>query len=111
MTARYPKKHTSILMRLHTQHVLLRAYLHRFKLEESPICQQCGAESETTTHFLFFCTKFEGQRNKLKQELKRGRELNVSILGEKKSIPAVFRYIKATKCFKDLHGSFSSHGN
>ncbi|KAF8815749.1 hypothetical protein BYT27DRAFT_7079142 [Phlegmacium glaucopus] len=111
MTARYPKKHTSILTQLRTQHIPLRAYLHRFKLEESPTCQQCGEEPETTTHFLFFCTKFEGQRNKLKQELKRGRELDASILGEKKSIPAVFRYIEATKCFEDSHGSFSPHGN
>ncbi|KAF8809500.1 hypothetical protein BYT27DRAFT_7241209 [Phlegmacium glaucopus] len=60
-------------------------------------------------HYLFFCTKFKGQRNRLKKELKRGRELDVGILGEKKSIPAVFRYIEATKRFEDSHGSFSGY--
>ncbi|KAF8806354.1 hypothetical protein BYT27DRAFT_7102800 [Phlegmacium glaucopus] len=104
MTARYSKRYTSILTQLRTQHAPLQAYLHRFKRAESPICQQCMSEPETTMHYLLLCTKFAGPRNRLRRELKVERELDMGILGDPKNLTAIFRYINATKRFEDTHG-------
>jgi ribonuclease HI len=62
ITARLPRRFTSILTQLRTNHIPLQAYLHRFKLVDSPICQQCFDAPETVSHFLFFCNKYVAQR-------------------------------------------------
>ncbi|KAF8809846.1 hypothetical protein BYT27DRAFT_7093337, partial [Phlegmacium glaucopus] len=92
------------LTQLHTQHTPLQAYLHKIKRVDTPICQQCQLEPETTAHYLFFCTKFEGHRVRLRRDLKRTRELDASILGEMKSLPAIFKFINAMERFSDSHG-------
>jgi hypothetical protein len=60
-TAKFPRRFVSILTQLRTNHVPLQAYLHRFKLVDSPTCQQCFSAPETVSHFLFFCTKYATQ--------------------------------------------------
>ncbi|KAJ4449250.1 hypothetical protein ANN_00647 [Periplaneta americana] len=45
-----------------TGHGKLRAYLHRFRIIESPICP-CGQQEQTVNHVIFDCNIVTRQRN------------------------------------------------
>ncbi|KAJ4445304.1 hypothetical protein ANN_07109 [Periplaneta americana] len=45
-----------------TGHGKLRAYLHRFRIIESPICP-CGQQEQTANHAIFDCNIVTRQRN------------------------------------------------
>ena len=48
-------------------HGKTRAYLHRFKVMESPICP-CGKEEQTTDHLMYRCILLQKPRETLKRE-------------------------------------------
>jgi hypothetical protein len=50
-----------------TGHGNTRAYLHRFKLLESPTCP-CGKEEQTTDYLIYRCTLLQQPRETLKRE-------------------------------------------
>jgi hypothetical protein len=50
-----------------TGHGKTRAYLHRFKLIESPTCP-CGKEEQTTDHLIYRCILLQQPRETLKRE-------------------------------------------
>ena len=50
-----------------TGHGKTRAYLHRFKLLESPTCP-CGKEEQTTDHLIYRCILLKQPRETLKRE-------------------------------------------
>ncbi|KAF8797387.1 hypothetical protein BYT27DRAFT_7125760, partial [Phlegmacium glaucopus] len=79
------------------------AYLHKIKKVNMPIFQQSQVAPETTMHYFLLCSKFERQRIRLRQDLKSTRELDMSILGEKRNLPVIFKYINATERFQDTH--------
>ena len=101
------RRFVSLLTQLRTNHIPLQAYLHRFKLVDSPICQNCQSAPETVAHFLFFCTKYTAQRDTLHGHLNEGRYLDHSILGNKKLLPALFRFIRDTNRFEDTFGDLN----
>ena len=39
-----------------------RYYLHRFKLDDSPLCPQCGT-NEDAEHVMFWCSRFQTDMN------------------------------------------------
>jgi hypothetical protein len=45
-------------------HGKTKAYLHRFKIIESPECL-CGGGNQTVDHLLYDCTKLQTEREKL----------------------------------------------
>ena len=47
-----------------TAHGKIKAYLHRFKIIESPDCP-CGGGNQTVNHLLYDCTKLQREREKL----------------------------------------------
>ena len=47
-----------------TAHGKTKAYLHRFKIIESPDCP-CGGGNQTVNHLLYDCTKLQREREKL----------------------------------------------
>src|SRR5271156_6496278 len=104
LTATLSKRHTSILTQLRTNHVPLQFYLHRFKLADSPVCPQCNEHPETVTHYLFHCRKYAKQRAQLKKDLKPGTRLDLRILGDKKNLTALFKFIKASNRFDEDQG-------
>jgi len=61
-------------------------------------------------HYLIYCSKYTNQRNGLKRNLKRGKRLDLTILGDKQNLPALFKYIKATNRFEDVYGDFTPAG-
>jgi len=106
LTATLPKRFTSILTQLRTNHAPLQAYLHRFNISNSPTCLQCNSHPETVSHYLLHCSKFGEQRRHLIRELKPGIQLDLSILGDKQNLPALFKFINGTNRFAESHGNF-----
>jgi len=47
-----------------TAHVKTKAYLHRFKITESPECP-CDGANQTVDHLLYDCSKLQREREKL----------------------------------------------
>jgi ribonuclease HI len=105
LTATLPKRFVSVLTQLRTNHAPLQAYLHRFKIVNSPTCLQCNRHPETVSHYLLHCSKFDEHRRRLKSELQAGKHLDLSILGDKQNLPALFKFINDTNRFSDSHGS------
>jgi hypothetical protein len=46
-----------------TAHGKTKAYLHRFKIIESPECP-CDGGNQTVDHLIYDCTKLQGEREK-----------------------------------------------
>ena len=107
ITAKLPRRFVSLLTQLRTNHIPLQAYLHRFRLVDSPICQQCLEAPETVSHFLFFCNKYTAQRLTLASAFETGKVLDFSVLGNYKLFPALFRFIKDSNRFESSFGDLS----
>ena len=99
-----PRRFVSILTQLRTNHIPLQAYLHRFKLANSPLCPHCEEAPETVTHFIMFCPKFAIHRRQLRRRLGPRGNLDLSILGNSKHLPDLFRFVKATDRFGQTYG-------
>lgn len=52
-------------------HGCLRAYLYRFKHDDSPECPSCPGVAEDAEHVFFVCPRFNPQRNKLETIMTR----------------------------------------
>ena len=105
ITMKLTRRQASILVQLRTGHAPLQAYLHRFKLVESPMCPSCGEEPETVTHFLIYCESHHEHRRRLRWTLGRDQSLELGILGDVKRIRALMRFIDETERFKESHGN------
>ncbi|GBP54288.1 hypothetical protein EVAR_32635_1 [Eumeta japonica] len=46
-------------------HNCFRAYLHRFKRDDSPECPSCPEKPEDAEHVFFMCSRFNLQREEL----------------------------------------------
>jgi ribonuclease HI len=99
-----PRRFASTLTQLRTNHVPLQAYLHKFKLADSPICPHCEEAPETVTHFIMFCPKFAAQRRQLRISLGQDVNLDLSVLGDNKHLLHLFYYIKSTDRFEQTFG-------
>ena len=99
----------ALLAQLRSSHAPLQAYLHRFKLAESPICPSCGIEPETTTHLLMHCISYVVQRRRLRRTLGKDQSLGLEILGDENQIKPLMIFISDTKQFMDSHGDLH-HG-
>jgi len=68
----------TLLMQVHTGHILLNSFLFKIGKSEMKACQKCQvraeeeALAEIVTHFLFWCNTFIAQRCKLARAI--GRE-------------------------------------
>jgi len=89
ITSKLTRQQASILMQLHTGHVPLQAYLHRFNLADSSTCPSCGNEPETVTHYLLYCESHDTHRRWLRRTLGRDRSLEIEILGDSRCIKAL----------------------
>jgi len=98
------RSQASILVQLRTGHVPLQAYLHRFKLVDTPICPSCGTEPESIMHYMLYCATYTTQRRRLRRSLGRDKSLGLEILGEEKTMKPLMVYINDTKRFEASHG-------
>jgi hypothetical protein len=69
-----------------TAHVRTKAYLHRFKITESPECP-CDGGNQTVDHLLYDCSKLQREREKL-----------ISNVSKKKRIPFIFNDESTGSC-------------
>ena len=104
ISAKLTRRQASILIQLRTGHVPLQAYLHRFKLSDTPECPTCSDEPETVTHYLVHCHTYDRQRRRLQRALGRDQSIGLEILGDKRRMKMLMNYIHDTGRFEESHG-------
>jgi hypothetical protein len=90
----------SQIARLRTGHCSLNQYLHRFNIEESPLCE-CGSGSiENVEHYLLICSRYDRQRAQLINKAGIGSMWIEKLLGYPKLIKHTLEYVENTKRMK-----------
>ena len=59
LTKSLPRKQTSLLTQLRTEHIPLQVHLHRIGKADSAQCPSCGHAKETVHHYLLDCPTYE----------------------------------------------------
>ena len=67
-----------MIYRLRLGHVGVNQYLYRFNMSNTENCSYCQ-ESETIEHLLVACRKYQEQRRKLKERLKKYKVMNINV--------------------------------
>ena len=91
------RKRASLLFQLRVGHAPLNNYLHRFKKVDSARCPACGAQKETTEHFILRCPKYDHERWPLLQRIKDNSPKLENILSDAKLLIPLFNFIDATE--------------
>src|SRR5271169_797062 len=87
----------SQLARLRTGHCPLNQYLHRFNIEDSPLCE-CGSGAiETVEHYLLLCNRYDKERAALIAKVGVGGMWIERLLGHPKLIGHTLEFVKSTK--------------
>ena len=90
------RRTTATLARLRTGHCVLKRYLHRFNIEDSPYCK-CNQGMETVEHYLLECSKYKRERDRLRKEVKAGGMRVDKLLGNPKNVAHTMEYVVSTK--------------
>ena len=99
------RRHTSLLVQLHTGHIVLNKHLSKIGKATTPTCTACGQADETVHHYLHRCRAYNRQRDKLQRALRRGAKCNRTLLASPKAMPALFKYIHDTQRFTRSFGN------
>jgi hypothetical protein len=102
-TAGLTRAQTSLITQLRTGHIPLNRHLHRIKRATTPICPACSKADETVHHYLFECRPHEHARHGLRKKLGRKSASIKELLGRRKGILALLRYVADTR---RLEGAF-----
>ena len=87
------------LARLRTGHCSLNQYLHRFGIEESPLCECGNGAIENVEHYLLHCPRYDRQRSKLRNKVGIGGMRTEKLLSYPEFINFTLRYVKETGRF------------
>ena len=88
------RNQASLLMQLRTGHVPLNTVLHRMKKLNTSECPHCkNGVRETVLHFLLICPHYAGARRLLQSRLRRDASSIPFLLGARKGIPHLLRYV------------------
>jgi lysyl-tRNA synthetase class II len=93
------RQQTTHLARLRTGHCSLNQYLHRFKIEESPLCQCNNGAIETVEHYLLHCPRYEKERVELMGKVGIGGMWIEKLLGYPDFIHHTLEFVKNTQRF------------
>ncbi|KAF8985895.1 hypothetical protein BDQ17DRAFT_1259946, partial [Cyathus striatus] len=101
-----PRKLSTLVGYLITNHNRLHHHLHRIGKSPSPECHKCHHGAETTDHFLFQCTAYAVANNTLARacSLSHARLTLGTLLASPKRIAALFTYIRSTERFNRTLG-------
>jgi hypothetical protein len=102
--ASLPRRQSALLVQLRSGHVPVQKHLHRIKKAATATCPGCGTTEETVMHYLLHCRKYNEQRKVLRRELGRKASEPTYLLSNTKALPALFRYIAATRRFDKTFG-------
>ncbi|KAG2345442.1 hypothetical protein BDR05DRAFT_880659, partial [Suillus weaverae] len=108
LTATYPKRLTSLLMNLCTQHVPLNKHLHRLSKSDTPSCPHCHQTEESIHHFLFDCPHYHCEHHTLSVALGWKATSLPYLLMKENTIPHLVSYINSTKRLKATFGELST---
>jgi len=99
------RNQASTLTQLRTGHIPLNAFLHRIKRHDTPDCPHCRhGTRETLIHYLLECPHYAGARRQLHARTIRGSSLIPFLLGSRKGIPHLLRYVSNTNRLKATFG-------
>ena len=92
------RNQASVLIQLRTGHIPLNVVLHRIKQSDTPDCPHCKSGiHETIHHLLLTCPAYTGARQLLQARLRSEASSIPFLLGTRKGIPHLLRYISNTK--------------
>ena len=95
----------SILTQLRTGHIPLNTILHRIKRLDTPDCPHCRhGTRETILHYLLECPHYAGARRQLHTRIGRISPVIPYLLGNRKGIPHLLRYVSNTNRLKATFG-------
>ncbi|KAJ6482652.1 hypothetical protein C8R45DRAFT_755089, partial [Mycena sanguinolenta] len=86
------------LTQLCTRHIGLNAYLHRFKLAPSPLCQFCVAP-ESVPHFLLICPEYRPACLRLMLHAKISRLSLCTLISSKAKADPILAFVRETGHF------------
>ncbi|TFK58497.1 hypothetical protein BDN72DRAFT_748338, partial [Pluteus cervinus] len=97
------------LIQLRSNHIPLNAYLFRFKKADSAMCPKCAKRrlriKETVNHYLFACPEWKEQRQKLQEDVGRGKARSMKgLMASKESVKSLLEFIHATGRFRKTPG-------
>jgi hypothetical protein len=99
------RSQASLLIQLRTGHIPLNVVLHRIKRSDTPNCPHCpDGVRETIHHFLLVCPHYVGARRLLQAKLRREASSIPFLLGTRKGIPHLLRYVSNTQRLKATFG-------
>ena len=108
ITSQLSRRQASILIQIRTGHLPLNNVLHRIKRTDTPYCPHCNNRyRETTLHFLFFCPHYETARRDMDNATQRIKNPLAFLLGNRKGIPHLLKYISDTKRLQATFGDVS----
>ena len=100
------RNQASLLTQMRTGHVPLNTILFRIKRADSPDCPHCkNGIHETLLHFLLFCPHYIFARQILTTALRRDASSIPYLLGNRKGIPHLLRYVDSTNRFHRTLGA------
>ena len=94
----------SILMQLHTGHILLNCFLHKISRADSPVCPSCRLTDETVHHYLLDCLGYVHEQHSLVWAMGRNSKFMHHLLGNWHAYKVLLQYVRAMGRFKDTYG-------
>ena len=99
------RNQASLLTQFRTGRVPLNTILHRMKKHDTPECPHCkNGTRETIPHFLLDCPHYATARRLLQSKLRREASSIPFLLGTRRGIPHLLRYISNTNRLKTTFG-------
>ena len=99
------RNQASILTQLRTGHIPLNAILHRIRRLDTPDCPHCQhGTRETLFHYFLECPHYAGARRQLHARTGRRSSSIPFLLGSRKGIPHLLRYVDNTNRLKATFG-------
>lgn len=106
------RNQASLLTQLRTGHIPLNVILFRIKRTDSPDCPHCkNGIHETLLHLLFFCPAYDTARRILTNALRRDASSIPYLLGDRRGIPHLLRYVDNTSRLRATFGEVSPPPN
>ena len=105
ITNQLRRNQTSLLVQLRTGHIPLNTVLHRMKKLDTPECPHCkNGIRGTIPHFILTCPNYAAARRLLQSKLRRDASSVPFLLGTRKGIPHLLRYISNSNRLKTTFG-------
>ncbi|KAF7333686.1 hypothetical protein MSAN_02411700 [Mycena sanguinolenta] len=101
----HPRSLAVLLLQLRTGHIPLAKHLHRIRKLDSPICPSCRQADESVAHFLLWCPHHAPARQLLHAAVGPDSLALHKLLGTGKSLPHLFKFLRRTGRFRNVHGT------